>query len=186
MVETAVFAEGRDSPKLERRAFYLCLGYFAVKAVYFALNIHAQVFPDEASWFGIIEVFSCSYLPPADSPESYPLALITHIPNLYFFLMGKMLALNPFPGSDLVFMRLVNVLLGLASVFFAWRLVRLLLPGSGARLLFLVMLTNTLMFTFMAGAVNYDNLSTLFAVLSLYYFILFYSSRNEAQGIFYG
>jgi len=32
----------------EQKVFYLCLGYFAVKAVYFVLNIHAQVFPDEA------------------------------------------------------------------------------------------------------------------------------------------
>jgi len=175
--EMAAPEKDSDACVWEQRAFYLLFLYFTVKAVYFAINIHSQVFPDEASWFGIINVFSRSNLPPTDSPESFPLGLITHIPNLYFFLMGKILSLNPLRSQDLVVMRLVNVAMGLTTVLFAWRLGRLLLPSVAGRLLFLVMLTNTLMFTFITGAVNYDNLSTLFAVLSLYYLVLFQRQR---------
>jgi len=162
----------------ENSFFWLLLGYFLAKAVYFALSIRRHVFPDEASWFGIVRVFSRSYLLPADSPESYPLGLVSHIPNLYFLVMGKLLTLNFFGLDDLIFMRLINVGLGGLSVYFGWRLICLLLPNAGGRLLALVMLTNTMMFSFMFGAVNYDNLSTLLAVLALYTFVLWQQRRK--------
>lgn len=167
-----------DVGRGERCVFLFVLFCFVAKAIYFALNIHRHVFPDEISWFGMVELFSRSYLFPVDSPESYPLGLVTHVPNLYSFLLGKILTLNVLGVSDLLFVRLINVGLGACTIFFAWRLICLLLSNVGGRLLSLVMLANTVMFTFIAGAVNYDNLSTLLAVLSLYYLILFRRQRT--------
>lgn len=159
----------------------LMLVYFAAKACSFAFRIRALVFPDEASWFGMVEVFSRSLLLPVDSPESYPFGLITHIPSLYFFLMGKVVLCNIFPVSDLVFLRLVNVLISVVTVIYGWRLAKELGFSLPVRFLFLIMLTNTVMFTFVSAAVSYDPLSTLFAALSLYYLILFLRGRLLAN-----
>lgn len=164
-------------PKWEKISFWILWAYFGFKSFYFAVRIRERVFPDEASWFGMIEVFSRSVLTPVDSPESYPLGLITHIPKLYFFLMGKFLTLNVSGVDDLIFLRATNVLLGLLTVFFSWKLASLLSSSSAVRLLFIVMLTNTMMYTFMFGAVSYDNLTNLLAVVSLYYLISFIKNR---------
>lgn len=166
---------------LEAIAFWLPFSYFAVKTVYFALRIGERIFPDEASWFGMVQVFSRSWWLPADSPESYHLGLISHSPNLYFFLMGKLLSFNVLPIHDLIYLRLVNVVLSLLTVIVAWRLAKVLSMGLAVRALFFVMLTNTVMFTFTAGAVTYDNLATLFAGLALLYLLRFVQGRETSH-----
>ncbi len=153
----------------EQFVFWLLFVCFGAKTAWLAVNIGRGVFPDESTWLGISRLFSAHILPPSDSSASYHLGLVTHIPDLYFWLMGRILNLNVFPLSDLIFLRLVNVVLGLIAIFFAWRLITLLINSSAVRLLFMVMMTSTMMLTFIYGAVNYDNLSTLLAVTSLYY-----------------
>jgi hypothetical protein len=151
--------------------------------MFFALRIRERVFPDEASWFAISRVFSRAAWLPVDSPESYPFGLVTHLPNLYFFLMGKALLLNILPLNDLIFLRLVNVGIALLTVYFAWRLARALGTSPAVRALFLVMLTNTVMFTFVSGAINNDNLSSLLAVLALYSQVRFFQGRSVGHGL---
>ncbi len=170
-----------SAAKAEGIFFWIMMACFGVKAMFFALRIRERVFPDEASWYGMVQVFSRSRLLPVDSPESYPLGLITHLPTLYFYLMGKVLAGNFWPIDDLVFLRVVNVVFGVLTVSFAWRLARLMGLSLAVRCLFMVMLTNTVMFTFISGAVNYDNLSTLLAVLSIYYLIRFMQGRSACH-----
>ncbi len=162
----------------EQFIFWLLFVCFGVKTTWLAVNIGRGVFPDESTWLGISRLFSANILPPSDSPASYHLGLITHIPDLYFWLMGRLLNLNVFPLSDLIFLRLINVALGLAAMFFAWRLITLLMDSSAVRLLFMVMMTSTMMLTFIYGAVNYDNLSTLLAVCSLYYLSRFFKEHG--------
>ena len=167
-------------------AFWAMLGYFGVKALFFALKIRERVFPDEASWLGTVQVFSHASWLPIDSPESYHLGLMSHLPSLYFWLMGKLLACNIWQISDLLFLRVANVLLCLLTVGCAWRLARLLALPLASRLIFLLMLTNTMMFTFIAGAVSYDNLATLLAVLALTCLIRFQQDRTAASALGFG
>ena len=170
--------------KLEILFFWVTMAYFCGKAVFFALRIREMVFPDEAAWFGIARLFSRVAWLPVDSPASYPFGLVTHIPSLYFFLMGKALVCNLFPLGDLVFLRLVNVGIGVLTIFFAWRLICLLTDLLSVRLLFLTMLTNTLMFTFLVGAVSYDNLVNLLSVMAFYYFCAF-SLRRQVMSLLF-
>lgn len=158
--------------------FVAILLYFAGKAIFLALRIGENIFPDEESWFGLSQLFATTFLLPVDSPLSYKFGLIAHSPNLYFWLMGRALSLNCFPISDLVFLRLVNVCFGVVTVGFGWRLARLLLRGLACRLLFFLLLTNTMMFTFLNAAVSYDNLTNLCAVLALYYLLVFFRART--------
>jgi len=170
--------------KIEALFFWVSMAYFAAKAIFFALRIRERVFPDEASWYGIVQVFSRAVWLPVDSPESYPFGLVTHFPSLYFFLMGKALVGNVFPISDLFFLRLINVGIGLLTIFFAWRLCCLLTDLLSARLLFLTMLTNSLMLTFLFGAVSYDNLVNLLSVMAFYFFCAFSLKRQVMPLLF--
>lgn len=167
----------QTASKTELAAVAAFLLYFAAKAFYFAFSIGENIFPDEISWFGIAEVFSRSFLPPADSPESYQFGLVTRVPNLYFYLMGKVLSLNILPISNLFFLRGVNVCISILTVWFGWKLIRLLVSETAVRLLFVAMLTNTMMFTFVSASVSYDNLNNCLAVLALYYLFSFFQSR---------
>ncbi|MDD5759712.1 MAG: glycosyltransferase family 39 protein [Desulfobulbaceae bacterium] len=167
----------RLGTKTEGLVFWVLLLYFCAKALFFALRIRERIFPDEASWYGTIQIFSRSLWLPIDSPESYHLGLISHIPSLYFFLMGKLLTCNFWSIDDLIFLRLANVILAALTVTFAWRLSKILQLTLPTRTIFLIMLTNTVMLTFVSGAINYDNLANLLAVTALYYLIRFLQER---------
>ncbi len=166
-------------------AFGIFFIYYIVKAVYFAISVNENIFPDEVTWFGICKIFSQSLLPPADSPESYQYGLITRKPMLYFFLMGKILSLNIFPISDLIFLRFINIFLGCLTVLYAWETASLLIKDQFVQVLSIILLTNTMMFTFMTGAVNYDNLTNLLAILALYYLFAFLKNRQTNHFLFF-
>ena len=152
--------------------------YFLLRTLYYALTINPFVPPDEATHMGRVLAFAASDWLPTDSLATYKRGLITHVPNLYYLLMGKLLHLNLFDVPDLVFVRLLNVPLGLLTVVYAWRWISLFTPCRVARVLFVVMLTNTLMFSFLFGTVNYDNLTNLLAAMSVYYLFAFIIGRN--------
>lgn len=183
--QTALTPASRKTTAVKGALWVLFL-YFAAKVGYLALQIRENIFPDEATWFGVTKVFSRSLLFPADSPESFPLGLITHVPNLYFFVMGKILPINIFGISDLIFLRGVNALLGCLTIYYGWKLICFLSESSSVRVLFVIMLTNTAMFTFMFGAVSYDNLTSLLSVLSLYYYLRFLKQRGPRNFLFAG
>ncbi len=166
---------------LELSATALLLTYFAVKTIWFAFRISPAIPPDEVTWFGISKLFSQSLLPPTDSPDSYQFGLITHVPTLYFFLMGRLLSCNVFGLSDLVFLRLCNVGLAFGTLHYGWHLLRRVTTNGIVRVLFLLLLTNTLMFTFLAGTVSYDNLANLLAAAALYYAVRFHQRRTATD-----
>jgi hypothetical protein len=167
--------------KTERIAVAALLFYFISQAFYFAFSVGENIFPDEISRIGLIEIFSRSLLPPADSPESARFGLIKTFPILYFFLMGKFLSLNFLPVSNLVFLRCVNIFIGTLTIWFGWKFIRLLVSETVVRLLFFVMITNTLMYTFTSASVSYDNLTNFFAILSIYYLFSFFQFRGSGN-----
>lgn len=156
---------------------FLFFLYYLVKAVYFAVGINGGVSPDETTHIGRSLVYSTSFWLPTDSPDSYQHGLVTHVPYLYYWLMGKLVHLNLLGVSDLVFLRCVNILISLGSLWFGWKTIALLTERAVTRLLFLVLCTNTLMWTFLASFVNYDNLVNFLAVASLYFLILYFKTR---------
>jgi len=155
----------------------LCL-YFLGKTLYFALNIGVNISPDETTWIGLSLIFSKSFFLPIDSPSTYEYGLVTHIPYLYVWLMGKAAHLNFFGISDLVFLRFINIGIGLGSLWFGWKTIALLTERNITRLLFMVLCTNTLMLTFLNSFVSYDNLVNFFAVASLYFLLVYFQHKS--------
>jgi hypothetical protein len=141
--------------------------YYLARLLYFALTIAPGIPPDEPTHIGIIELYARAPLMIDDTPESYPLGLVTRVPFLYHLLLGKLTTLNLFGVSSTLFLRLINVALSMITIVVAYRLAQRIVDGWPTRVLFLVMATNTLMYTFISAVVSYDNLVNLFAVTSL-------------------
>jgi 4-amino-4-deoxy-L-arabinose transferase-like glycosyltransferase len=168
-------------PKWEIWCVAVLLVYFLARLLFLAVNINPELPPDESTHLGIIGLYAESPLFIDDSPESHKFGLVTRQPHLYYFALGKLAVLNIFGMNDVLYLRLLNVILAMLTVIAGYRLAAHLTRNSLIRILFLVMTTNTLMFTFIGGAVSYDNLVNLLAVLSVMAFIAFVRTENSAD-----
>ena len=154
------------------------LVYFGLRLLFFAIKISPFVPPDEVTHFGLSRIFSNVFFLPENSTETYQYGLVTNIPWLYYWIMGKLLAVNFFGLPDLLFLRLLNIPFAFGTVYFVWRTLRLLTDDRLIQLLLLVAMTNTLMFSFLSASVSYDNLLNLLAAMSIYYLLAFFKERS--------
>lgn len=172
---------GCISATFQTWATMVLLVYFGARLLFLALNINSFVPPDEVTHAGLSMVFSKSFLFPANSPETWQFGLVTNTSWLYYWIMGKLLHLNFFGLSDLVFLRLLNIPLAFGTVWYVTRLLGLLTDDRLTRLLLIVALTNTAMFSFLSASASYDNLANLLAAMSIYYLFAFF--RDRAVGL---
>jgi hypothetical protein len=156
----------------------ILLSYFGLRLLFFAVTISPFVPPDEVTHFGLCRVFSQALFLPENSPGTYQYGLVTNIPYLYYWTMGKMLPLNFFGISDLLFLRLLNIPFAFVTILFVRRMLRLLTDDKRAQVLLLVVMTNTPMFTFLSAFVTYDNLANLLAAMAVYYLLAFFHNRS--------
>ncbi|GFE62160.1 glycosyltransferase family 39 protein [Geobacter sp. AOG2] len=152
--------------------------YFGLRLLFLATTISPFIPPDEVTHFGICTIFSTVPFLPKNSPESYQYGLVTNIPWLYYWIMGKLLTVNFFGVSDLVFLRLLNIPLAFAFVFYVWRTLRLVTDHRLTQILLVVATTNTMMLTFLSAFVSYDNLANLLAAMAVYYLLAFFKNRS--------
>jgi hypothetical protein len=174
----SVFNKGFPSPgQLKWILAFLCL-YFGLRLLSFAFLISPYIPPDEVTHLGMAKIFSKVLLLPENSAETFQHGLVTNIPWLYYWVMGKLLPFNVFGMSDLLFLRLLNIPFAFGTVYFSWRLLRLLTDDRLTQLLLVVVMTNTLMFSFLSASVSYDNLVNLLAVMAIYYLFAFFKERS--------
>jgi len=158
----------------------LLLGlYFIGRLFYFAFTVGPGVPPDEMTHIGIVQLYSETLFGIENTAASLPFGLVTHVPYLYYFLMGKVAAL--LGSADHTTLRVLNI--GLAVVFLvvSYRLCLLVLKSRLMQVLFFVMLTNTLMFSFLSASVNYDNLANLLALLAIYFLVRHLGSNKSTD-----
>lgn len=170
--------EGLISTTFLKWATWFLLAYFGARMLFFALNISSFVPPDEVTHAGLCKIFSKVFLLPENSPATYESGLVTNTAWLYYWIMGKLLYLNFFGISDLVFLRLLNIPFAFGTVWYAIRLLRLLTDNRLTQLLLLVVMTNTAMFSLLSASVSYDNLTNLLAAMSAYYLLAFFTYRS--------
>ena len=152
--------------------------YFIGRLFYFAFTVGPGVPPDEITHISIARLYAETLLGIEDSLASFQHNLVTHVPYLYYFVMGKLAAVV---GDDYITLRVLNIGLSLALLIAAYRLSMLVLQRPLARVLFFVMLTNTLMFGFLSASVNYDNLTNLLAVLAVYFLVRYFRTDDPAH-----
>jgi hypothetical protein len=161
-----------------KRATLALFAYFGLRLLFLATSISSFVPPDEVTHMGVSRMFARVFLLPDNTPESYQYGLVTNIPWLYYWIMGKLVHLNVFGIPDLVFLRLVNIPFAFGTVIFMVRTMGLLTDNRLARLLLVVVMTNTAMFSLVAAAVSYDNLTNLLAAMTIYYLLAFFKNRS--------
>lgn len=167
----------------ERPVYGLLLLWFALRVGWLAFQLHPYVPPDEVTHFGRVMAYTTTWGVPANGPGHYELGLLDHRPWLYYWVMARSLSLD-FPGlHELVFARLVNGLLGLATVWIGILWVRDWCRSPWARLLFAVVVSNTLMFTGLSASVSYDNGANLLAAGSVLAFTRFRHTHNPGWGL---
>lgn len=176
--QQVLIEDGLISATFLKWATILLLAYFGARLVFFALTISSFVPPDEVTHAGLSRIFSKVFLFPANSSETYKFGLVTNIPWLYYWITGKMLYLNFFGLSDLVFLRLLNIPLAFATVWYTVRLLRILTDNRLTLILLIVAMTNTPMFSFLSASVSYDNLANLLAAMAIYYLFAFFRNRS--------
>lgn len=181
--KTAAISLNRDdagyiSVSTMKWATITLLAYFCARLFFFAVNISSFVPPDEFTHAGLCKIFSKVFLFPDNSPATYEFGLVTNIPWLYYWIMGKLLHLNFFGITDLVFLRLLNIILVFGTVWYAVRLLRLLTDDRLTQLLLLVVITNTPMLSLLSASVSYDNLANLLAAMAIYYEFAFFKNRS--------
>ena len=172
--------------KVYRLTVFLIFVYFLSRLLFFAVSINPYVPPDEVDHLGISQYYAHSLLLPTNSIDSFRFGPVTNEPWLYYFLMGKALSLNVFPMQEILFLRLINILLGIFTVFFSLKTVQLLTKNRLAHLLLIVFITNTPMFSFLSASINYDNLANLLAVLAIYMLFQFKEDRKLTQLLSFG
>ncbi len=154
------------------------LVYDLLELLFFSITISPYVPPDESTHFGLSRIFSKVLLLPENSPDTYAHGLVTNIPWLYYWTMGKLLSLNVFGLHDLLFLRLLNIPFAFATVYFVWRILRLMTDDRLSQVLLIVAMTNTIMFSFLSAFVTYDNLTNLLAAMAVYYLLAFFKYRS--------
>lgn len=166
---------------LFRILIFVIFAWFIFQSVFFALNVKYRVPPDEGTHFTIAELYNESNgLTIENSPETFAMGNVkTHL--LYPMIMGKIFLniSNIFGISDYIFLRIINVILGIFFMFFSYLMTKEVTKNKIIQLTVLIVLSNLMMLVFLYGAISPDNLINLIAVMSIYYMIRFIKTYDR-------
>ncbi len=154
------------APVWTRAAIAAVFVWFGARLLGLAVLLDGSVPPDEATHVGRVLAQAATWGLPESGPDDYALGLISDRPFLYSWILGRLAALGL---DELVGLRLVNVGMALATAAYGLRFIRVVAREPVTHVVFLVLLTNTLMFTGIGAAVSYDNGANLLAAAAFYY-----------------
>jgi len=117
-----------------------------------------------------------------DRPDLVSNNIISGNPNLYHFIQGKVLIFTN-NYNDFRFLRLFNFFLGLIFFIACIKTINLYTNNIFTRIIFLFLITNTVMILYTFGAVSYDNPINLLAIFSFYYFYQLTKNNNHKSFI---
>jgi len=153
--------------------------------IFIATNLNYGISPDETAHLIFSKHFSTTWSIPPDSLETLKQGwYITHNPFLYHWINGRtinviqLFAPNSTEWQITVVLRLFGVLWSLGTVIFSYLLSKEVLSGKWSQILPVFLLTNTLMFVFISGAVTYDNLANFLSMASIYFLVRVLKFKN--------
>ncbi len=152
---------------------------------YVASNIRLGISPDEVHHFEVSVAYSETLGIPDNSPETHQFGDITRGAFMYYWINGRILNLNFLEVDELVLLRSVNIVFSVLTLFFTFLLSKEVIKKRYFQIIPTILLANTLMFAFLSGMVNYDNLVNLFAVLSVLMFVKFLKNYRNVRYLFF-
>lgn len=156
---------------------YIIIGWFVFQAGFIAVTTSHAIPPDETAHFSQIRVYANDGWDPFidQEPETYYLGALERTPNyLYHYVMSFPYRAIPnswSPDAYVVTLRLVNIIFTVAGLVVFMRTLALLTKRKIVQNMTLFMLGNTLMFVFLSGTLNYDNMFFLATSVAFYYLI---------------
>ncbi len=157
--------------------FLLLLTIFIAYATYLALNLKGGIIPDGTVHYNLSKHFATTLGIPEDNVEAIYVkgVYIKQNPFLYYWINGSVINVfkhlfKPQTEAPIWYaLRMLSVLYAAGTVCFAYLLSKEFITQKWWRLLPVFLLTNTLMFVFISGGINYDNLVNLLCTAGLYF-----------------
>jgi len=172
------FLEENQTSGIPQRLFnslkILIFSWFLFQMIYFAMNIKKGVSPDERYHVEVSGFYSkpgVFQLENTDATIRY--GSLTTEPHFYYVAMGKLLMFKPNAIDDYKYLRFLNILISVISLFFTYLLSKEITSNKLIQLSVLIFQTNILMFVFLSSMVSYDNLVNLTAVASFLFLLRF-------------
>lgn len=161
----------------ERVLFLLLLAIFIAYTSFIALNLKGGIIPDGTVHYNLSKHFATTLGIPEDNVEAIYVkgVYIKQNPFLYYWINGRVinvfkLLFKPQNEAPIWYaLRMLSVLYAAGTVSFAYLLSKEFIKRKWWRLLPVFLLTNTLMFVFISGGINYDNLVNLLCTAGLYF-----------------
>jgi len=161
--------------------FLLILAVFIAFSIFISIRLKAGIAPDEPGHFLFSKLFSETWGIPKDSAESIASGwVIKGRPFVYYWVNGRMINLITLihPGVTdsqlLMALRLTNVFYSAIAMILLYLTSKEMIKNRWLRILPVFLLANTLMWTFLSGSVNYDNMANMFCFAAILFFVRAY------------
>ncbi len=158
---------------------------FLSSSLFISTHLKRAIIPDEPVHFLVSKHFSSTWGIPEEKYEIYANGIyIQGRPFLYYWINGRILGFlkliipSVSDWRQLVALRMVNSFYSMGTVIFCFLLSYEVFKNRYWSLLPSFMLSTTLMFGFLSGGVNYDNLANLFSIISIYYLVRVLQKRD--------
>ncbi len=166
-----------------KKFLWFTLILFLIQSSFYALSIAYGLPPDERYHFSLIGFFvQNNFNPNITSQDGYFfLGEITKTPYiLYHYLLSPILALLAGFSQEVqvIGLRLINILMALGSLLVLSKIGDLLKLSRFTTNISVFIFASAMMFTFLSGAINYDNLVILLGFLSLFLMIRLIKQRE--------
>ncbi|MEX0748981.1 MAG: DUF2142 domain-containing protein [Candidatus Saccharimonadales bacterium] len=179
---TLQVAEIVSSKKFIKATFIL----FLLQSLFYALTIKYGIPPDEQYHFKVAELFVQNNFSPFISSQEglFSLGELTRTPYLmYHYLLSFPLALlgNLSLSAKILILRGINILLAASSLLVLQKIAEKLKFSSFTANVSIFIFANSMMYTFLAGSINYDNLFILLVFTSILLLIRFLQEKKPAD-----
>lgn len=172
---------------LEWVLFFFIIIPFMLFSLFCIRNIKYGTAPDEFYHIYVSEAYSKTFFIPKNTSSTYTYGDVTRIPYLSFWINARLINLNSrFTNFGFVpVLRLFNLFISLGTLLITFLLSKLVINKNFFNLLPVFLLSNTLMFAFLSSAINYDNLTNLLCVFSVYFLVKFLKFKKNKYILWY-
>ena len=167
--------------KINKIILTVQLVIFFVFGLFLALNVRTNIGPDEPHHFYVAHAYSETWGVPENTPATYQFGDIKSANVLAHWINARLLNMIFLKVDELHLLRIFNLLTSVGTLLLFYKLTGYVIKEEKYRTIPVILLANTLMFQFLSGMINYDNLTNFFAVLSIIYFVKIFKEPKEIK-----
>jgi len=168
------------SDKLTKCIIGILFIWFLYQSLFFVTNLKGFI-PDQSYHLRYINIYKnkedLSPIIHEWKGDAYPQD--TRTPSyFYHYLLGNFLKIFHSDYADYNILRTVNFYFNILTVLVFIKLTNKLTKNNWIKILSMIFMTNTLMFTVLGAGINYDNLANLLSIISIYFVIKIFKDKE--------